>query len=211
MSFLFRKLPRRRALLAPLAAVLFILLPIAESPATEVDASQFVRSLGDELLSMLSNNSFSPKDRDGAFRRLFIKNVDVEFIARLVIGRYWRNSNDKDRQEYLQLFEDFFVKSYAARLSTYSGEAFSVKEMRVVDERDSIVSSLIERPSGGTPLHIDWRLRRHGDDLKIIDVTIEGISMVLTQREEFSAVIQRNNGSIAPLNDLLRQRILTLN
>lgn len=210
MELLTRKVFTRRSAMTLGAVIISGLYAAPSFAEAEINAGKFIRTLGDELLAMLSKDTLTQKDREAEFRRLFTANVDVEFIARLVIGRYWRNSSEKDRSEYLQLFEDFFVKSYALRLSTYSGETFTVKDTRTVDDRDSVVTSIIERGGAGTPLHVDWRLRRSGSELRIIDVTIEGISMVLTQREEFGAVVQKNGGNIGPLNDLLRQRIAAL-
>lgn len=172
---------------------------------------EFIRELGGELLNMLSNKNLAPVQKEAEFRRLFVRGVDLDLISRFVLGRYWREASENEKSEYRDLFEAFVVKSYLHRLSGYSGETFAVKETKAIDERDALVMTLIERGSGQPPLRVDWRLRKGEQAYRIVDVMVEGISMVVTQREEFTAVIQKNGGKIGELNNLLRERILSLN
>ena len=114
------------------------------------------------------------------------------------------------RTEYLALFEDVTVNTWADRFSEYSGQEFTVQD--AVDapsahqaERVAIVRSLFFSDPQ-TPIRIDWRVASRGDIYKITDVQVEGISMANTQRDEFASVIRRNGGQIKPLLEILRKK-----
>ncbi|MCW5751812.1 MAG: ABC transporter substrate-binding protein [Alphaproteobacteria bacterium] len=203
-------LSRRQFLLASTLAVAMATasaLPAQTAPAPD----QFIRELGGELLSLLSRKEIGAAEREAEFRRLFVKGADVDLLARFALGRYWREASEAERREYRELFESFVVKSYAQRLAGYSGETFTIQDTRAIDERDTLVNTHIERPGGQPPLRVDWRLRRTGQELRVIDMMVEGISMAVTQREEFTSVIHRNGGKVSELNNLLRERIAALN
>jgi phospholipid transport system substrate-binding protein len=100
------------------------------------------------------------------------------------------------------------IRAYANRFSEYSGDDVQVKITgdRAESETSHIVSSQVLRPNA-PPVHVDWRVHKQGNDYKIVDVDVEGVSMALTQREEFASVIQRNGGTVAGLTQALEQRI----
>jgi phospholipid transport system substrate-binding protein len=105
----------------------------------------------------------------------------------------------------MKALEDYIVRIYSQRFNEYSGEQFKVLKTTPQGE-EAFVNSQIIRPSGGPPVKVDWRLKKEGSGYKIVDVIIEGISMVTTQRDEFSAVIQRNGGQLDGLTKALREK-----
>ena len=168
---------------------------------------KFIASLGDRALQVLIVGSQDPSERDAAFREILDEGFDLPLIGRYALGRYWRRATSVQRREYVKLFEDFIVMTYVARLGEYSGETLRVVSSRP-DNQDTIVTSeiLLEgRPS----VRVDWRVRNSDSDgsaSKIIDVIVEGISMLLTQRDEFGAVIQRSGGNVEGLLLRLREK-----
>lgn len=208
--------PERRRFLAigahlGLAGAVSVFAGAGPAWAAGVPPADFIRDLGAELLRMLNDRSISQAGREAEFRRLFLKGVDIELIARFTLGRYWRDATDQERADYRRLFEDWIVKSYVHRLSAFAGETFAVREARTIGERETLVTTIIDRPGGANPLRVDWRIREKDNQLRIVDVLVEGISMALTQREEFSTVVARNGGKVGELNNLLRERIAALN
>jgi len=191
-----------------LATVLLILLaapPIsAASAGAATDPSAFIDQLGRRALEALNTN-LAPEVRRAHFRELFRQNFDAPRIARFVLGRYWQLASDAERREFLTLFEDYVVFAYSSRLSEYSGEVFRVGGSRA-DGDAVIVASEILRPGGNPPLKVDWRLVGESGGLKIADVVVDGISMAVTQRSEFAAVIQRNGGQVEGLLTAMREK-----
>ncbi|MGE0724690.1 MAG: phospholipid-binding protein MlaC [Alphaproteobacteria bacterium] len=161
-----------------------------------------IEDLGARAIKSLTGNVPRP-ERESRFRTLLREGFDVAHIGRFVLGRYWRQASPEQQRQYLDLFEKFIVQAYAARFAEYSGEQF-----RVVGERqdggETIVTSEVFKP-GSPATKVDWRVKADGAP-KIVDVVVEGVSMAVTQRSEFAAVIQRNGGSIDALIGALRQK-----
>jgi phospholipid transport system substrate-binding protein len=178
----------------------------APGVSTAGPANKFVSELGTEALRVFGDTSITMDKREAEFRRLFLKNFDVNAISRFVVGNAWRTASDAEREEYRKLFEDYVVAAYTARLSAYSGEQFQVKD-EVAAGDDIVVNSLILRPSGGPPTRVEWRVRNSENGAKIVDVVVEGVSMAITQRSEFAAVMQQGGKGLGSLNDKLRDKV----
>lgn len=169
---------------------------------TRAEASAFVQSLADRALGVLGNNALRTGGRNVAFESLLQEGFELNTIGRFVIGRYWNMATDDQRLSYQALFQAFVLKKYSTLLGTYSGQRFAVTRAVEVGDRDVVVSTEISQ-AGQPALRADWRVRRYDDALKIIDIKVEGISMLASQREEFTSVIQRDG--IDGLLDLLRR------
>jgi phospholipid transport system substrate-binding protein len=194
-----------------LAIAFFGLLIAIAAPAQAADqraAETFIRDLGDRAVEIFRQPDLTPEAAVPQFRQLFSASFDVPTVGRFVLGRYWNVATPAQQQEYLALFEDLVVETYARRFSGYSGESFEVLGSRPEGDNDVMVHTRIVRPEG-PPVAVSWRTRERGGRPKIIDVVVEGISMLVTQRNEFAAVIQRNGGRIDALLDALRMRIAT--
>lgn len=193
-----------RRLLPVGAFVLIALLgAAAPRPAAAEDAAGFVRTLGTEAIQVLGPN-VSPAERLARFRNLFHNDFDVAGIGQFVLGRYWRTATPQQQQEFLQLFQEYVVQAYASRLGPYGGEPFRVIGARPAGD-ETVVGSEVARP-GGSPIQIDWYLVNRGGQFKITDVYVGGVSMKVTQRDEFAAVIQHDGGRIDGLLTRLRQK-----
>jgi phospholipid transport system substrate-binding protein len=175
------------------------------------DPGEFVKSLGDKAIQTLTVKDISEAEREKRFRDLLREGFDVKRIGQFVLGRYARSMNPDMVQEYDALFEDLIVATYAARFAEYSGQTFEIRRVAQQEgQRDSIVMSEIKPVDGGPPIRVDWQVRGEDASRKIVDVRVEGVSMSLTQREEFTAVIQKNGGEVASLLDALRKKSANL-
>ena len=151
---------------------------------------EFVKQLGDRTIEVLSNESYSPEDRMKYYRDLLRDGFAVNTIARFALGRYWRGATPEVREEYLALFQEFVLDIYSKRLDGFSGETFTVIKSQTVTETDTMVFTEISGVNG-PPIHVDYRVRSHEGVLQIVDVLVEGISLIVTQRSEFASVISR--------------------
>ena len=173
---------------------------IAEAPG------EFIEKLADKAVAALTIDDISRVERVQRFRKLLNDHFDVKTIGRFVLGRYWRKASEEERAEFLMLFEDLIVDTYVDRFAKYSGENLSVTKTEAAWNDDSIVFSSINRPGGGPPVGVAWRLRLRNGSYLIIDVMVEGVSMGQTQRSEFASVIRRNDGEVKGLIAKLRDR-----
>jgi phospholipid transport system substrate-binding protein len=188
------------------AAVVAFAAPAAKAEAKSSDAlASFIQQMGDNALTSLTGKDIAIGEREKRVRALLEKNFDIATIGRFALGTYWREATPTQKKEYLSLFEDMIVKTYAQRFSEYSGQTFTVGTSRKVTDRDSIVASQVLQKDG-PPVNVEWRVRRENGTTKVIDVIIENISMSTTQRSDFAAVIQRGGGKVEALLESLRAR-----
>jgi phospholipid transport system substrate-binding protein len=201
------------AVTALLALAGTVLTPSAFAQTRSEEASRFVADLGARAIEVLVEPGIGREDQARRFNLLLNEGFDVPYIGRFVLGRYWQAATEAERSEYLELFEKLIIGVYADRFAQYSGRDLKASETlkilghRDEGERDAIVSSQINRPDG-PPVAVDWRVREQRDDgFKVIDVAVEGVSMSVTQRNEFASVIQRGGGRIEALLQALRERV----
>ena len=205
-----------------LAAIL-LLVPVGLSPAlaetAEPSAAQsheqavtapvgkFIQNLGDQAISVLANKSLALDQRSDRFRQMLNTAFDLPTIGRFVIGRSWNAATAAQQQEYMHLFEELMIKTYGDRMALYTGEGFQVTGVRPESDKDFIVVSEITHPDGSEPTSVDWRVRKKDGKLGIIDVVVEGVSMSVTQRQEYASIIQHDGGKLDGLLTLMRQQV----
>ena len=180
------------------------LLTAAPGDAVAQDARTFVATLGNQAIQVLGP-SVAPAQRVARFRELFREDFDIPGIGQFVLGRYWRTATPEQQQEFLRLFQEYIVQAYSSRLGEYGGEPFRVTGSRPSGE-ETVVSSEIDR-SGGNRVQVDWYLSNRSGRQKITDVYVGGVSMKVTQRDEFASVIQRNGGRVEALIGQLRRKL----
>ena len=200
------KLIGRRAFLAGILAAGIALSGRPGIADANVSPSEFIASLGDRAVSALTGPQLSREERETRFREMLETHFDVPAIGKFVLGRYWRAATDEEKQEFLKLFEELLVKSYARRFAEYSGESFEVRNVREEANGEALVQSLVVRPSAEN-IRVDWRLRSNNSEFRVLDVIVEGLSMAVTQRDEFASVIQSKGGKVAGLLEVLRQKV----
>lgn len=190
--------------LCRLTALMVALLLLA-APASAADPAGFVRQFGDQAIAMLRDRAAGEAQRRQRFESLMRSGFDLPLVAQLALGRHWRSATGEERSEYVGLFERFVLETYARRLDEYGNQRLRVVGA-VPAGQDSMVESWIE--GSGEPIRVDWRVRETPAGARIVDVVIAGVSMLVTQRSEFAAVIERSGG-VAGLIANLRQRVVS--
>ena len=171
--------------------------------ATADGAARFIHQFGNRAIETLRMSGLTLDQREARFRGLLSEGFDLAFIGRFVLGKYWRAATPDQQADYLELFGEYVLQTYSARLGGYSGETISVVGARQANDKDAVIRTQIDRPSG-PPIVADWRVRMTGGQYRIIDVIVEGISLAVTQRSEFASVVRRDG--IEGLLAILRAR-----
>lgn len=193
----------RRSLLT--AAFIMLAGALAPAiPAAAADPTALISNLSSRVLEVLGKDA-TQSQRVARFRDLLREDFAVPEIARFVLGRYWNVVTEEQRAEFVKLFEEYIAFAYSTRLAEYRGETFKVTGSRP-DADGAVVSSLILRPAGAAPVKVEWRLIERNGVYKISDVSVDGISMAVTQRAEFASVIQHNGGQVQGLITMLREK-----
>lgn len=167
-------------------------------------ARRFMRTLADQAIAVLGQQQLPLAEREARLAALLADGFDMPFIGRFVLGRHWRSMNPAQKQDYLELFQTYVLRTYSRRLGGYAGEQLQITGAKPTGKKDVLVSTAISQ-TGGPPIRADWRIRRRKQGFRIIDVMVEGVSMGLTQRSEFSSVIA--NSGINGLLQALQARV----
>ena len=200
--------PRRRSLVA-LAALytLALSLPptmLAASAAARSDPEAFVSEISEQVLEILQQTATSDAEKLAALKDLLDSHTDLDLVARLVLGRHWRAAAPDEQREYVELFRQILMNTMAERMSDYEGQTFEIIGSSELSERDTAVQTRILRLRGAPPLRVDWRIRETNGSFAIIDVIAEGVSLVVSQRNEVGSVIERRG--MAGLLETMRER-----
>ncbi len=159
-------------------------------PPAEGDPAGFVAAVGQRVVEILDTQGLEPDQRLRHFRDIFVHALDLDTMARRVLARHWRVASDAQRDRYIALFREYVVNMYAVQLGGYSGATFTVLREQSLCDNESLVIARFKRQHG-PPLSMNVRVRQMNERFKIVDVTIAGISLIVTKRSEFDAVIRR--------------------
>lgn len=200
-------LSRRSLLVAAPLAVALLAVPARAQSAD--GARAFIDKLADEAIAIAADKSMSPAEQEKRFRELFVVAFDLPEIARFVLGRHWRNASEQQREQFLALFEELTVLTWAKRFRDYSGETFVTGEARPDGEARAIVESQVNRRSA-PPIPVIWRVSSKGGAWKITDIVVEGVSMAITYRSDYTAAMNASGGKMDGLLEQMRTKVTQL-
>ena len=161
-----------------------------------IEPDVFVQSTVNRAAKTLSGN-FTKEERIEKLKIIAGETVDINAIGYYTLGSYRKNINDKQITEYENLFEQYFLKSFSSRLAEYSNPEIEVVSKKKINENYTMVSSILVSTEQRPEVKIDWRVyTKDSKNPQIRDLIIEGLSLARTQKEEFSSIIQSNDGDI---------------
>ena len=158
-----------------------------------LEEENFVTSFADSAISILSNDTISDAERTSSFTELVMSSIDLNLISKFVLSKAWKNASDEQKEEYLIAFKDYFVNSYANKLDQYTGEKVDVIGSQEAGKYVIVESNIIREGTDTLKINLKWRLLNKDNQIKIIDLNIEGISLVIAQREEFQSFLANND------------------
>ena len=172
-----------------------------------LEPKEFVQSVANEASLILTNNS-TKEQKIEELKSIAKKSVDFRGIGYYSLGAHRKNLSDDKKKEYLNIFEKYFLKSFSSRLAEYTDPKIRVDSQKKLNEKYTIVSSVLLATEEKPEVNIDWRIvTKNPDKPLIIDVVIEGVSLAKVQKEEFNSIIQSNNGDINALLTSLKEFI----
>ncbi len=195
----------RNLVLIMLVGVWFLQPVSAAEKASPEVAKEFIQRLGDQAVKLLADKELPLAEREAKIRELLRGNFDFKTIGRFVLGKSWRRATSDQRADYLTLFSEFVLRTYARRIGGYANDAFKITSATPLGRSDAIIVTAIAQPVGPA-VRAGWRVRNNGgSDYKIIDVMVEKVSMAATQRSEYDAIVRQRG--VDGLIELLRAKV----
>ena len=173
--------------------------------ALSLEPKDFVQSIVDQASQILSK-SYSKEEKIAKLKLIAKENVDIKGIGFYSLGSHRKSLSDDKKKEYIDIFEQYFLKSFSSRLAEYTDPKIEVNDQEKLNEKYTMVSSVLLATKDKPEIKIDWRIiTKNPDKPLIIDVVIEGVSLAKVQKEEFNSTIQTNNGDINSLISSLKE------
>ncbi|MEZ5692139.1 MAG: ABC transporter substrate-binding protein [Rickettsiales bacterium] len=171
--------------------LLMSVVPFSSAYSADKDsASKYVESVGNQAIDILSDKNLDKKDKEKHIEELFRKNVDIKWIGRFVIGRFWRQLEKDKKESYMQAYEKFVIKNYASKFVDYSSGSFKISGSHDNGDNEFTINMEIKADDNSDePIIVDYKVRNEGKKFLIFDIIIENVSMIATQRSEFNSVM----------------------
>ena len=179
-------------------SIIFIYI-LSLSNVYSIEPDVFVQSTVNRASKILSED-ISKKKKIDKLKVIAKETVDIKGIGLYTLGSARKNLDNDQKQKYLELFEDYFLKSFSSRLAEYTNPEIDVLEKDFLNENYTIVNSLLKATNERPEVKIDWRIYTKNPENPLIrDLIIEGLSLARTQKEEFSSILNSNDGDISAL------------
>ena len=170
-----------------------------------VEPDVFVQSTVNRASEILAKN-ISQEEKISKLKVIAKETVDIQGVGFYSLGPARKNLSKEEKIQYLQLFEDYFLKSFSSRLSEYTNPQIDVLSKKVLSENYTIVNSVLKGTSERPEVKIDWRIYTKNQDNPLIrDLIIEGLSLARTQKEEFASILNSNDNNIESLFKILKE------
>ncbi len=170
----------------------FLVLAFAGPATADEGAGDFIRELAANVLPQLTDPATPIDKRRARFREVLSRDFDLDKIGKLVLGRHWRRAKPAQRADFRRLLENYLSGLYANRFEDLAGLQINVDGVRDFKGWSMVYTTATR--TKGPPVLLDWRVDRKDGAYAITDLVIEGVSMVISQREEFSAIVLESGG-----------------
>ena len=185
--------------------VIILLFSFNSTNVYSIEADVFVQSTVNRASQILSKN-ISKEEKINQLKSIAKETVDIRGVGFYSLGSIRKDLNDSQKIQYTKLFEDYFLKSFSSRLAEYTNPEIEVKDKKILNKNYTIVNSLLVRTSERPEVRIDWRVYTKNPESPLIrDLIIEGLSLARTQKEEFSSILNSNDGDINALFKTLEE------
>ena len=180
-------------------------IPINSFSDEKIEQSKyFVKNLGKQVIEKVSNVNLSESERIVNFRNLYLDSFDNYYISRFVLGRYWKRLDSKMRKQFVESFNDYIVTTYAPKFKGWEG-TFKATDSLLENNYYNVKMNVLNKD--GPTLKFIWKIYLDKNkNFKILDVNIDGVSMLVTQRAEFMSVIKNNPKGVIGLIEAMEKK-----
>lgn len=180
-------------------ASVFLFSAAAKADVDVSKADTFVRKVTGEGIEEIINANVSQNVKDARFEKLFNEALDLDFIGKFVLGRYWKLATPQQRIDFIKVYRELNVKTWSARFDEFKGKSFVFDGSTPSNSANQIFINTAVAMGAGDPARVVWRVKQTGDTFKIVDIIIENVSLAITARNEYTAFIKNNGGNIDAL------------
>ena len=200
----------KKNIFSVIAAAILLFATNAKAEVNAKEADAFVRKVTSEGIEEIINANVSQEVKDQRFEKLFNNALDLDFIGKFVLGRYWKTATPAQRADFIKVYRELNIKTWSARFDEFKGKSFVFVGTTPSSSADQIyVNTTVAMGEGQQPAKVAWRVRQKGNSFKIVDIVIENVSLAITARNEYTAFIKNNSGGLDSLIKDLQKKVNT--
>tara|TARA_B100000424_G_C22760624_1_gene410368 strand:- start:43 stop:636 length:594 start_codon:yes stop_codon:yes gene_type:complete len=186
--------------------VLFFLYPFTTNSDDNIGKSKiFVEKLGKQVVEKVSNTEITEQERYNNFKQLYLSSFDNYYISRFVLGRYWKTIDKVIQKQFVASFNNYIVATYAPKFKGWEG-TFKAVDSLLENNYYNVKMDILNKD--GPTLKMMWKMYLNKNkEFKILDVNIDGVSMLVTQRAEFLSVIKNHPNGVEGLIDAMNKKV----
>ncbi len=187
---------------------LIFLISVLIIPLKAQEPSKLITEIVNEA-SIILSSSDPVESKIIRLNDIAERSVDINGIGMYALGKHKKSMSEDEKTKYNKLFKSYFLKSFSSRLVDYTDPKINVVSEKKINEKYTIVNSILEATSKTPEIKIDWRIYTKNPDKPLIrDLIVEGLSLAGTQKEEFNSVIQNNDGDLNSLFKTLEEFLI---
>ncbi|MBE6450971.1 MAG: ABC transporter substrate-binding protein [Alphaproteobacteria bacterium] len=171
-----------------------------------VKAENFIKKVTTQGIEQIINANVSQEEKDKRFEKLFNEYLDLDFIGKFVLGRYWNTAKESERTEFIDVYRQMNIKTWSKRFDEFKGKQFVFNGTSPSNSKNQIFVNTTVPMKQGAPAKVIWRVKDTNGTLKVVDIIIENVSLAITARNEYTAYIKKSKNGVADLIADLRQK-----
>ena len=164
----------------------------AQAAVDAAKAENFVKNLTREGIEQLINSNASQTEKQQKFTKLFNEDLDLDFIGKFVLGRYWKTATPTQRKDFIDVYRQLNIQTWSARFDEFKGKHFEFLGTETSKSADQIFVNTQVPMSEGAPASVKWRVKETNGKMRIVDIIIENVSLAQTARSEYTGYIQKS-------------------
>ncbi|MBR1904604.1 MAG: ABC transporter substrate-binding protein [Alphaproteobacteria bacterium] len=185
-------------------------LMMMSAPAYAIDATKaenFIKNITQQGIEELVNSNVSAAEKNARFTKLFNQDLDLDFIGKFVLGRYWRTATPQQRKDFIDVYRKLNIQTWSARFDEFKGRHFEFLGTESSKSPDQIFVNTQVPMDEGAPAQVKWRVKETNGQMRVVDIIIENVSLAQTSRSEYTSYIQKSPNGIDGLIADLRSRL----
>ena len=164
-----------------------------------VKAEDFIKKITTQGIEEIINSDVSQEEKDKRFEKLFKEYLDLDFIGRFVLGRYWKTATANERSEFIDVYRELNVKTWSSRFDEFKGKTFIFNGTSPSNSVGQICVNTTVPMEQGAPAKVVWRVKETKGQMKVVDIIIENVSLAITARNEYTAYIKNSSDGVQGL------------
>ncbi len=196
----------KKSILMMLGAALFLNINTACASIDAAKAEAFVKQVTENGVEDIINAKISMQEKDARFEKLFNSALDLNYIGKFVLGRYWKTATKQQQDNFIAAYRAMNIKTWSRRFDEFKGKRFIFHGTSPSNSANQVFVNTTVPMDQGEPAKVVWRVKQSGDKFKIVDIIIENVSLAITARNEYTAYIKNNPGGVDALIQDLKNK-----